>query len=714
MYMRITVPRVSTMEYHVACLTLLSCCLSLHAQDVYNADTMTAIRTADGPQCDPMLLAMLKGDEKTLYEGQFGPWKAPAGQLQPLRICGPRNGVYSGMVIASKAVPATASDLVRDGGSAVIPADAIRIRYPAQGRDLSSDRAAAAFGAGKQGDLQFFGLADKPYGKTIQPILMTIAIPKTATPGVYRGRLKVGAVTVPLVLTVVDVLLPDPQDMRFGVALTHSLSTSALFYGVAPFSDAHFRHIETSLGLLGQLGQNVMILPLFGHNLFGDEYGLATFAESGGKLVPDLTVLNRYVDLYIKHCGKPRIVVAWAFSPYMGQANRYPRGDRRYILGKKREALGKEVYLSVRRGGKLVAIPHRAKPLDKELWKAVFDGLKRSLAQRGVSAGALRIGYGVDGSHDHAKDIIQGLNEAAGDPGWAAHSHSYGGEGIGRRTDSGIHYTYIENPDPGVTHNPFEASGWAVDPLKPAYGTGRDYHRDGSPPYRYRFVPTYTGGRGRVPHGGLARIGLDFWMLSAEKLGATADGRVFNRYPGDRRNRLYRSATHTLTVPGPNGALPSIHFEMLRQGIQEVEMKWQLEQRMATQVAVDRIRWRIQRAEWDLANEKNAADIAKRRAGIQRMKDRDLVKAVAARDAAVDGNLARRFSQLMWGRAKARLPVPKYFFGAHRDRPGELRRGTGIPANDGKWAQRNEAFWKLAAEIMKKYPHVKHAGQESP
>jgi len=470
------------------------------------------------------------------------------------------------------------------------------------------------------------------------------------------------------------------------------------------------------LRLLGELGQNVMILPLFGHNLFGDEHGLATFVQREGRLTPEFAVLNRYMDLYIRHCGKPRIVVAWAFSPYMGQVNRYPRGDRRYELGRQREALGKEVYLSVRKDGRLTAVAHRAIPFDKGLWKAVFGGIKKSMAKRGIPAAALRLGYAVDGKHDHAKEVIQGLNEVAGDPGWAAHSHSYGGEAIGKVTASGIRYTYLENPDPSVTRNPFVASGWQVDPLSPVYGTVRDYHRDGSPPYRYRFAPIYAGGRGRTVHGGIARIGLDFWVLPAKSLGAKSDGRVFNRWPGDRRNRLYRSATHSLTVPGPDGALPSVHFEMLRQGIQEIEMKWEMERRMEAQVEVERLQWAIRRAEWAIADETDKSSRSKRLEGLRKLKEIRLAQAIADRDATLDRDLAERFSAVMSDRALARLPIPRYHFGAHGDRPGQLRRGGGTPANDGDWARRDKVFWELAAEIMKRYPlpPTKQTGKASP
>jgi hypothetical protein len=83
---------------------------------------------------------------------------------------------------------------------------------------------------------------------------------------------------------------------------------------------------------------------------------------------------------------------------------------------------------------------------------------------------------------------------------------------------------------------------------------------DWSSPTAYRNLPNMTGT--------LCRIGLDFWPV------VPVDGRmrsVFNsRICGAW---LYKSNPTAILAPGPDGAVPTVRFQMLREGVQETEAR---------------------------------------------------------------------------------------------------------------------------------------------
>jgi hypothetical protein len=52
-------------------------------------------------------------------------------------------------------------------------------------------------------------------------------------------------------------------------------------------------------------------------------------------------------------------------------------------------------------------------------------------------------------------------------------------------------------------------------------------------------------------------VGLDFWATGREAA----------------RNTSYFTASSALTVPGPDGAIPTVRFQMMRQGVQEAHLR---------------------------------------------------------------------------------------------------------------------------------------------
>jgi hypothetical protein len=81
--------------------------------------------------------------------------------------------------------------------------------------------------------------------------------------------------------------------------------------------------------------------------------------------------------------------------------------------------------------------------------------------------------------------------------------------------------------------------------------TDRWMHQEYSPPLIFR---TMTANWGCI-----GRIGLDFWQARTSR--------------GAARTTSFFSHVESLTVPGPDGPVPTVRFQMLREGVQDAEVK---------------------------------------------------------------------------------------------------------------------------------------------
>jgi hypothetical protein len=79
--------------------------------------------------------------------------------------------------------------------------------------------------------------------------------------------------------------------------------------------------------------------------------------------------------------------------------------------------------------------------------------------------------------------------------------------------------------------------------------TARWHWKDDSPPFLFRVLP--------MTWGTLGHLGLDFWR----------------GVQGAPRNTSFFTDSNSLTVPGPDGARPTVRFQMLREGVQDMEIR---------------------------------------------------------------------------------------------------------------------------------------------
>jgi hypothetical protein len=532
------------MNYLLCAILLMAGVAPVHgAMKIWTADPMTRITTDATP---------------------------PATPTGPMRIVAPRNAVGSGQVIIHgdmplRALQVSVSAFSSDSG-ATIPAAAAQIRYAVAATDLSPGAAPA------ERPRAWFDALSEAFvaGATIQPVWLTVRVPASAAPGEYNGRLTLNGQPVAVRLKVSAFTVPAAEQRVMWVSTTQSPETVALKYGVPAYSEAHWKLLERSLELQGQLADKVLYVPVIAKTWFGNEQGMIRFRRQGNRLTPDFTVLERYLALYRKYCGPPRAVILNVWEPYMVEGERRPHHDK--------------VWLTVlNAAGQPETVEMERYPAHRELWQAVVAGAAAVVQRAGLPPTVLRLGIGSDANVQ--EQVVDFFRELAPEMTWAVFTHGYGGP------PRYLPWTYGEFPDNTVEIKPLRG-GWNANPNQIVMNTVRDRHNDASLPVVFRAIADVSVGVHRNRRSfGLARVGLDLWPLGEGGRG----GRLIGRFPENRTNRLYRHATYAMTVPGPHGALATQRFEMLREGIQDAEARIRLEQALQADTLPAELKSRVEK-----------------------------------------------------------------------------------------------------------------------
>ncbi len=159
------------------------------------------------------------------------------------------------VVWSSDAVPQLrlACAQLRTDAGAALPAAAVQTRFV---RYVLADKQPA-------GDvLDPAERVDLPPGG-FRPVWLTVAVPASAKPGLYRGALTVTgaggrAVAFPLELEVLAARLPDPSEWAFFLDLWQHPWAVARYHGVKPFSKEHYGFLEPIYRELASAGQKAL------------------------------------------------------------------------------------------------------------------------------------------------------------------------------------------------------------------------------------------------------------------------------------------------------------------------------------------------------------------------------------------------------------------------------------------------------------------------
>ena len=535
----------------------------------------------------------------------------PAEPIRAMRIVGARNGTFSGTVaVGSTAVirglRAQAGVLTSAGGT--IPASAVTVRYGALDDRSVGDKAhglpAYAFdalltkpaevplgGTGKpnprppvQADARAArGLPVNPVPGAVVPVWVTVKVPKDAAPGEYRGELvvsavDVSAVKVPIRLTVTGWTLPDVADYACILNVYQSPDTLAMHYKVPLWSDAHWALIERSLKLMGEMGNDFLYIPLLSKDQFGNAESMVYWVPKDGAAAPasrpaageyrfDFTVMDRYLDLFLKHHDGRRVkmivLVAWGTAT---------RKDAVTVTA-----------LDPATGAKsdLLLPPYGTKACE-DLWRQALPAIRDRLKARGLDD---RIMLGMPCDIGPTPEHVAMFARILPGVPWMRACHP---DNSSLRADAAdpaktVPVACVEHvwwgpiPDPAKKRQ----FGWQLPRMRVSFnraGYGPLCLLGFCAPWDFRiWLETSLAADDR----GAGRVGADFYSegIKLEKLGrgdfernTGSRGTLFNRYPDSNVYQIgLANNTTDLLPPGPDGPVASIRYENAREGIQAAE-----------------------------------------------------------------------------------------------------------------------------------------------
>jgi hypothetical protein len=489
----------------------------------------------------------------------------PLDPLQPIRILAPRNGLGTGLAVLTdsadlREVRGRVSEL-RGPGGAVLPGSGVRVLYAKQSFLHWSDELADA----------------PPAGAKTVPVWVEVLVSKNQAAGWYAGSLSIQAngrsFQVPLQVFVSGYTAPDPREFHSVMVTMHSPEAMEKTYQVKPYSEEHFRLMEQSLKFAGSLGGKVAFAPVLVGGHMGHEAGLIRWVKNGAGMKPDFSLFERYLDLYVRHCGPPQAISLYVWSQDVAQeaAHAY-EGSR----SPSREYVPKrplQVTLWDPKTGRTESIPapNWLAPEAEAFWKPLLDGVREIVVKkRGWPEKTILLGIGSD-TRPSVKtgEMFRGWAPYAR---WDIYSHFSGDPGAG-----GIGHTFYKGPPlAGSAPGKFIAIVNLEVGLKEIYGyyllksDGLEAFTKNGDEYLTATVQRVGPGTQGAPivyrmqpmiDGRWTRLGIDFWPEP----------------PSMQRSRyhplIWGATPLWLTWPGPQGPQPTVRLMMIREGLQDFEAR---------------------------------------------------------------------------------------------------------------------------------------------
>ncbi len=495
----------------------------------------------------------------------------PFSALRPMRISAVRGGTFAAQVVvgddrAIKGLKAAPSDLK---GPGAIPASAVTVRY------ARKDGPDGAFDS-----LEEFPPAEVPVrgdGGSTQPIWVTVAVPADAPAGDYAGTLTVSAdgakpVAVPLKVRVSDWKLPPASEFHTHMDFVQSPETLAMVYKVPLWSEEHLKLLDKTFSLLGAMADKTLYITCVRRTHLGNEHAMVRWVrDDEGDLQPDFTIVEKYLDVAMKHLGKIPGVILYCWEPPYSQGHAGGAGKAGKIHDK---AILYSMYDPETKEYSANMGPAWGTPEAKEFWKKLSDGIGPVLEKRGIKGSML---FGLVGDHRPTKQAMDDVSNGVPGAKWAVHSHYYCPEWQGYKMGMLIALW-------GLTYSPADPSrgygfGWS-NPRWVMY-----YPREMGPGSRlteYRCKPeAYIGARRnktpflakRLGPRGLGRINADFWPALRDGRGRLK-GTLAGRYPEAAWGQLSLNfGVPTVLGKGKNGPLATVRSEAFREAVQEIEVR---------------------------------------------------------------------------------------------------------------------------------------------
>ena len=330
-------------------------------------------------------------------------------------------------------------------------------------------------------------------------------------------------------------------------------------------SDEHFKRLEQSMRLLGEVGNDWLIVPVIKFTEFGNKEDtvIKWTRRKDGSLSFDYTNLDRYIGLATKYWGRPRVIV---FVVMHGTGGKSPV----------------TVDVFDERSGKTETISLRSdQPHYRTAWRAFGVSLHQHMRELGL-ADSMHWGLAWDSEGDPELPVL--MSQSTPSVAWASATH---GHGAGVR-----HYYKARSFIYKLAQlQVYSRMGWKRDDIMVvnARGGGTVTCISGtSPGPIWRVMPDRAITCGA---NGIGRIGVDSWE---------------NTYLAGFQDRGFLPpglSVVSMFWPSEASVEPSQRYEALREGIQEAEARIFLEQQLDRKVLPAELEKKVRKILFEHARE---------------------------------------------------------------------------------------------------------------
>ena len=473
----------------------------------------------------------------------------PFDPLAPIRVLAPRNGIGNGMAVLSDpdglcGVAAKVKDFTGPDG-ATLSAKTTRVRFAVQ-------------------DANFHWcdtlLEQAPEGRKTLPVWLEVKAPKDQAPGWYVSTLALEAngkqFQAPVQVFVTGYVLVDSKDFRTTMGVMHSPEVAAKLADARPWTEAHMAAMAKSLEAAGQLGNDIMYVPVMVGDHMGHQTGLIRWTKTSSGLRPDFTAFEKYLDLYLKYCAPPKAIIlyVWSTDTVTEQARAYEGAAISTREAQKKRPLRITQWDPATGKNTPVAVSSFLEDGAEAIWKPMLDGVHKIVLRRGWSERVIMVGTGTDVRPGAKTGEI--FRKWAPYARWDIYSHFSGdpddpifGKNKGVLPGSAPgKLIAIGNLEVGVKEYPWSRYTGLSQMEFLDMPLERSWTSDLSSPLVFLSLPLISGR--------FARLGLDFW-------------------PGDVRysGLIWGAYPLQLLARGATGPLPTVRLQMVREGVQNFEAR---------------------------------------------------------------------------------------------------------------------------------------------
>ena len=254
----------------------------------------------------------------------------------------------------------------------------------------------------------------------LQPVWVSIAVPKTAKAGTYTTTITATAdeLAEPLeftyTLNVKDVVLRDAVDFKdyFDIELWQYPYSVAEYYGVPPFSEEHFEILRPHMEMYKEIGGHAITATISEDAWEGQTFSknkiaypsMVKWTRVNGKMTYDYTHLDQWVA-FNKELGLGDKIVLYSVAPWHFSFTYWEDGELK--VESFRDQVGSDWYNQM--WGDF--LQNLADHMTEKGW---FDSAYIGIDERGLSQEALDVIYSVTNSEGKKFKTASAINDFEG------------------------------------------------------------------------------------------------------------------------------------------------------------------------------------------------------------------------------------------------------------------------------------------------------------